>query len=77
MSETAVPATPKASKTVHTPVTMSDGRVVQFAGERKVENWVRRQRWVSVDFSDAPGALDNMNAPDDWFRLELGADKCG
>lgn len=47
------------------------------AGERKVENWVRRQRWVSVDFSDAPGALDNINAPDDWFRLELGADKCG
>jgi hypothetical protein len=37
MSETAVPATPKASKTVHTPVTMTDGRVVQFAGERKVD----------------------------------------
>jgi molybdopterin-guanine dinucleotide biosynthesis protein A len=40
------------------------------AGERKVEHWIRRQRWVSVDFSDAAGALANINTPDDLARLE-------
>lgn len=35
MSDEQVVATPK-SKTEYTPVTMSDGRVVQFAGKRKV-----------------------------------------
>ena len=42
------------------------------AGERKVEHWVRRQRWVSVDFSDPPGALANINTPSDLIELEIG-----
>jgi len=40
MSETAVPATPAKAKTIHTPVMMTDGRVVQFAGDRKVDKSV-------------------------------------
>lgn len=40
------------------------------AGERKVEHWIRRQRWVTVDFSDTAGALTNINTPDDLARLE-------
>ena len=40
------------------------------AGERKVEHWIRRHRWVSIDFSDAAGALANINTPDDLARLE-------
>jgi molybdopterin-guanine dinucleotide biosynthesis protein A len=47
------------------------------AGQRKVEQWVRRQRWVSVDFSDVPRALVNINAPDDLLRLEFGTDTSG
>lgn len=38
-------------------------------GERKVELWIRRHRWVSVDFSDAPQALANINTPEDLARL--------
>jgi molybdopterin-guanine dinucleotide biosynthesis protein A len=41
------------------------------AGERKVEHWIHRHRWVSVDFSDAAGALANINTPDDLARLEI------
>lgn len=40
------------------------------AGERKVEHWIRRHRWVSVDFSDAADALANINTPDDLAALE-------
>ena len=40
------------------------------AGERKVQHWIRRHRWVSVDFSDAAGALANINTPDELARLE-------
>lgn len=39
------------------------------AGERKVELWIRRHRWVAVDFSDAPQALTNINTLDDLARL--------
>ena len=41
------------------------------AGERKVEHWIRRHRWVSVDFSDAADALANINTPDDLARLDI------
>jgi molybdopterin-guanine dinucleotide biosynthesis protein A len=40
------------------------------AGKRKVEHWIRRHRWVSIDFSDAAGALANINTPDDLAALE-------
>ena len=40
------------------------------AGERKVEHWIRRHRWVSIDFSDAVDALANINTPDDLAALE-------
>ena len=40
------------------------------AGERKVEHWIRRHRWVSVDFSDDADALANINTPDDLAALE-------
>ena len=40
------------------------------AGERKVEHWIRRHHWVSVDFSDAGVALANINTPDDLTRFD-------
>ena len=40
------------------------------AGERKVEHWIRRHCWLSVDFSDAADALVNINTPDDLATLE-------
>ncbi len=39
-------------------------------GERRVEHWIRRHRWVSVDFSDMPGALVNINTPDELAQLD-------
>ncbi len=41
------------------------------AGERKVEHWIRRHCWVSVDFSDAADALANINTPDDLAALDI------
>ena len=40
------------------------------SGERKVEHWIRRHRWISVDFSDIPLALANINTPEDLARLD-------
>lgn len=37
-------------------------------GERKVERWVTGNRWVQVDFSDAPEQFANLNTPDDYQR---------
>ncbi|MCB1790845.1 MAG: molybdenum cofactor guanylyltransferase [Gammaproteobacteria bacterium] len=38
-------------------------------GERKIDRWFPRQRWVSVDFSDAPEQFANINTPDDYARI--------
>ena len=40
------------------------------AGERRVEDWIRRHRWVVADFSDQPDVLANLNTPDELARLE-------
>ncbi|HSH48896.1 MAG TPA: molybdenum cofactor guanylyltransferase MobA [Halomonas sp.] len=39
------------------------------AGEHKVRDWYRRQRWVAVDFSDCPEAFANLNTEQDRRRI--------
>lgn len=45
------------------------------AGERKVESWMRRHSWATADFSDRPGALANLNTPEDLARLAQDASR--
>lgn len=40
------------------------------AGERKVQDWVRRVGHVTVDFSDQPKAFTNLNTPQDLQHHE-------
>ncbi|MCB1800283.1 MAG: molybdenum cofactor guanylyltransferase [Gammaproteobacteria bacterium] len=35
-------------------------------GERKIDRWFPRHRWVSVDFSDVPQQFSNINTPADY-----------
>ena len=35
-------------------------------GERKIDRWYPRHRWVTVDFSDATQQFDNINTPEDY-----------
>ena len=39
-------------------------------GERKIDRWYPRQRWVTVDFSDVPEQFSNINTPDDYARSQ-------
>ncbi len=39
-------------------------------GERKIDRWYDRHRYVSVDFSDVAESFANINAPDDKRALE-------
>jgi molybdenum cofactor guanylyltransferase len=39
-------------------------------GERKIDRWFPHNRWVRVDFSDAPQQFDNINTPEDYSRVE-------
>jgi len=46
------------------------------AGERKIMRWYRQHELHTLDFSDRPGAFDNINTPEDIARAEarLAAD---
>lgn len=35
-------------------------------GERKIDRWYARNRWVRVDFSDVPQQFSNINTPEDY-----------
>lgn len=35
------------------------------AGGRRVEEWVRSERWTAVDFDDDPDGFRNINTPED------------
>lgn len=35
-------------------------------GERKIDRWYPRHRWVTVDFSDVPEQFRNINTPEDY-----------
>lgn len=35
-------------------------------GERKIDRWYPRHRWVTVDFSDVPEQFSNINTPEDY-----------
>lgn len=37
-------------------------------GERKIDRWFPRQRFVTVDFSDIPEQFRNINTPEDYVR---------
>lgn len=40
------------------------------SGERKLESWLYRHKWVKVDFSDQPELFVNINSPEELLRLE-------
>lgn len=40
------------------------------AGKRKVDRWVKRQAWATVDCSDRPGQFANINTPEELETLE-------
>lgn len=40
------------------------------AGERKIDRWVERHRWVAVDCSDCPWQFANINTPQELEALE-------
>jgi molybdopterin-guanine dinucleotide biosynthesis protein A len=35
-------------------------------GERKIDRWYARNRWVRVDFHDVPEQFSNINTPEDY-----------
>ena len=35
-------------------------------GERKIDRWYPRRRWVTVDFSDTTEQFSNINTPEDY-----------
>ncbi len=41
-------------------------RIALQEGERKIDRWYPRNRWVTVDFSDVPEQFDNINTPEDY-----------
>ena len=40
------------------------------SGQRRLQDWVRQQAWIAVDFQDQAGALFNINTPADLACLE-------
>lgn len=53
-----------------------DLRACLRAGERKIDRWFARHRWVRADFSDCPMLFRNLNTPAELAALatELTAD---
>jgi molybdenum cofactor guanylyltransferase len=45
---------------------VSDLRLALEQGERKIDRWFPRNRWVTVDFSDVPEQFSNINTPEDY-----------
>lgn len=45
---------------------VSDLRKVLAQGERKIDRWYPRNRWVTVDFSDVPEQFRNINTPEEY-----------
>jgi molybdenum cofactor guanylyltransferase len=41
-------------------------RIAMQQGERKIDRWYPRNRWVTVDFSDVPEQFSNINTPEDY-----------
>ncbi len=50
--------------------TLSSLRQALDEGERKIDRWYPRQRWVTVDFSDVPEQFSNINTPDDYAKSQ-------
>ena len=45
---------------------LPDLRLALQEGERKIDRWYPRHRWVTVDFSDVPEQFSNINTPEDY-----------
>lgn len=41
------------------------------AGERKIDRWYQQQRWLEVDFSDAPAMFENFNTAEQLKDYQL------
>lgn len=48
-------------------------RAALAEGERKIDRWYPRHRWVTVDFSDCPEQFSNINTPEDYAAAGEGA----
>jgi molybdenum cofactor guanylyltransferase len=44
-------------------------------GERKIDRWYPRNRWVTVDFSDVPEQFSNINTPEDYASVGQGTNR--
>jgi molybdenum cofactor guanylyltransferase len=51
---------------------MPDLRLALEEGERKIDHWYPRHRWVTVDFSDVPEQFSNINTPEDYASVVPG-----
>ena len=51
---------------------VSDLRQALEQGERKIDRWYPRNRWVTVDFSDVPAQFSNINTPEDYASAGRG-----
>ena len=51
---------------------LSDLRLALEQGERKIDRWYPRNRWVTVDFSDVPAQFSNINTPEDYASAGRG-----
>lgn len=49
--------------------TLADLQAALDQGERKIDRWYLRNRWVPVDFSDVPEQFNNINTPDDYANI--------
>ena len=47
-------------------------RAALAEGERKIDRWYPRHRWVPVDFSDCPEQFSNINTPEDYAVAGAG-----
>lgn len=48
---------------------LEDLRLALGEGERKIDRWYPRRRWVTVDFSDVPEQFSNINTPEDYASV--------
>jgi molybdenum cofactor guanylyltransferase len=48
--------------------TLRSLRETLAGGERKIDRWFPRQKYVTVDFSDVAEQFNNINTPDDYAK---------
>jgi molybdopterin-guanine dinucleotide biosynthesis protein A len=53
--------------------TLDSLRETLTSGERKIDRWYSRQKYVTVDFSDVVEQFENINTPDDYARSRVSS----